>query len=881
MRARLLTIIAIGMLFASANLQAAKKTSPKGKLREQFFNENRTLGDAFRDVGDCKRAIERYTLALKWAEKTQKSELEQKIASCKSSGPAIKRVPIAAHTPCIGPKKTYVTIVEFSDFQCPFCARATRTIEQIRKAYGGKVRVCFVNLPLSFHRNAKPAALVALAAAKQDRFWEFHDELFRHSRRLSPEVYTAIAKRLKLDLGRFEADRYGADVKRWLELDLQLARRVGARGTPSFLVNGKRLVGAQPFERFAKLIDTEIARAKLLLKQGVSLAGLYDALTVPFRSSEKGPSRSTAIHKAPLPKGTVCKGPKHALVTILEYSEFQCPYCKRAQPTLAKIAATWPKEVRICFAHFPLPFHPNAFRAAMAALAAAKQGKFWPLHDKMFENQHKLGPDDLLATVKALGIDLKRFMKDVQNEKMVQQVRDHITAGRKAGVRGTPTFLINGVRLGGAHPFENFKPIIEAQLLRAKKMLKSKGVNRRNLYAKLIEKGIEAPEPKPNLGPTVYYKAEIPKGTPCKGPRDAWLTIVEYSDFQCPYCSRAAGTMAEILRKWHGKVRLCYLNNPLPFHQHAFSAAIASLAALRQGKFWEFHDKLFENYRMLSAEKLLQIASALKLDIARFKRDLADPKLKARVQRDLELAERVNARGTPIFYINGRRLVGARPYEHFHLALDEELKRAKDALKRKDVTRRNLYASLIKNGRTMPGPETVGPVQKLPIGGSPVWGDKNAKVTVVVFSDFQCPFCSRMAFELERASRRFTKGLRIVFKHFPLSFHKMAMPAALASLAAQRQGKFWEFHNRLFRYQRELSPKTFDRIAEEIGLNLARFKKDLADKSLSTQVKQDLDLGNRVKVEGTPTIFINGRTFQSPGGYTARHFERIFRKLGI
>jgi protein-disulfide isomerase len=157
--------------------------------------------------------------------------------------------------PVKGPANAPITIVEFSDFECPYCARGASTVEEVLKAYPDKVKVAFKNLPLPFHKNADPAARAALAAGKQGKFWEMHDLLFENQRGLNQAYYEASAKKLGLDMAKFKADMESEAIKKQVKDDAALAKKVGISGTPGFSVNGVLVKGAYPFAHFKQIID--------------------------------------------------------------------------------------------------------------------------------------------------------------------------------------------------------------------------------------------------------------------------------------------------------------------------------------------------------------------------------------------------------------------------------------------------------------------------------------------------------------------------------------------------------------------------------------------------------------------------------------------------
>ena len=162
--------------------------------------------------------------------------------------------------------------------------------------------------------------------------------------------------------------------------------------------------------------------------------------------------------------GRPSRGPAHAPIEIIEFSDFQCPFCLRAHPTVAQVLSTYGDRVRFVYRHYPLPNHPSAWPAAEAAACAGEQGKFWEYHDRLFDNQSKLGAADLKQHAAALALDTAKFDACVDTHKYKSDVDADVTAGEEAGVSGTPAFFINGRQLDGAQPFEAFKHVIDEEL---------------------------------------------------------------------------------------------------------------------------------------------------------------------------------------------------------------------------------------------------------------------------------------------------------------------------------------------------------------------------------------------------------------------------------
>lgn len=155
-------------------------------------------------------------------------------------------------------------------------------------------------------------------------------------------------------------------------------------------------------------------------------------------------------------------------------------------------------------------------------------------------------------------------------------------------------------------------------------------------------------------------------------------------------------------------------------------------------------------------------------------------------------------------------------------------------------------------------------IAKVAAGDVPSFGPTDAKVTVVEFSDFECPYCSRAADVTTQVKKKYGDKIRVVFRQFPLSFHHNARVAAAASLEAHKQGKFWEFHDKLFANQRALDRASLAGYAKELKLDLVKFNTALDGKTHDSQVQADLDLGNEVAVQGTPTLFVNGKRVDNP-----------------
>jgi protein-disulfide isomerase len=175
----------------------------------------------------------------------------------------------------------------------------------------------------------------------------------------------------------------------------------------------------------------------------------------------------------------------------------------------------------------------------------------------------------------------------------------------------------------------------------------------------------------------------------------------------------------------------------------------------------------------------------------------------------------------------------------------------------------NLKSEEMKNQPLSPELQTLIAAQ-----GAPSFGPEAAAVTVVEFSDFECPYCSRAADVMTQLKAKYGTKVRFVFRQFPLGFHQSAQGAAEASMAANAQGKFWEYHDLMFKNQKKLSLEDLTSYAQQVGLNMTQFKQDMDSHKFAEQVKADIALGGQVAVSGTPTLFINGARAANPTDFS-------------
>ncbi len=162
--------------------------------------------------------------------------------------------------------------------------------------------------------------------------------------------------------------------------------------------------------------------------------------------------------------GAPVTGPTDARITLVEFSDFQCPFCVGAVPQLQAVLKAYPTQVKLIFKEFPLETHSQAELAATAALAAHKQGKFWPMHDAIFALRGKISREGLINVAKLIQLDMKRFEADLNSPALQQAVAKDVAQGASAGVEGTPTLFVDGQKFNGQITLASLKPVLDAKL---------------------------------------------------------------------------------------------------------------------------------------------------------------------------------------------------------------------------------------------------------------------------------------------------------------------------------------------------------------------------------------------------------------------------------
>lgn len=432
------------------------------------------------------------------------------------------KAPLTADDHPQGGAEPLVTVVVYSDYACPPCARTSKVLEHLLEDYGDDLRVVFRSLTAPGFIDAERAAEAALAAGAQGQFWAMHQRLFSEPR-FDRATLQAHAAALGLDVPRFLDD---LDLGAFSGPRVQHRRQAIALGIyfgPVALVNGRPVVGYRDEAAWHDLLDEEILAARTRMQAGTPRADLYAAIqaeaesaTIDLTPEQNEMRRQLAARFAvdvnELPAdfktaeagrrypvdltGAPTQGPADAAVTLVAFVDFACPYCRRAAEALRVLPQRYPNDLRIVFRHLPLPAHRSAEGAARAAVAAERQGKFWPFADRLLTlEKPTLGRDTFLEIARALGLDEARFLTDLDGPDAAARVREDMLHARRLGLDGTPAFFLNGRYVSGFRDLDALAAEVDAELAKTKQ-LQAEGIPRAELVTTLLAReGSPLPNP--------------------------------------------------------------------------------------------------------------------------------------------------------------------------------------------------------------------------------------------------------------------------------------------------------------------------------------------------------------------------------------------------
>jgi protein-disulfide isomerase len=443
----------------------------------------------------------------------------------------------------------------------------------------------------------------------------------------------------------------------------------------------------------------------------VGLVGLVGLAGPPAARADQLTFDPAAIYRAPR-GASHAEGPAGAPITIVSWSDHTCGFCFRAQPTLDALQRLYPGQIR--FVHRWLPLDRDNTLAAEAALAAAAQGRFRPMNDRIFAVSGRVDRAGLELYAREFGLDLIRFRADLDTHRHRAQIDADTRDAAALGLTGTPVFFINGRALPGNQPLKSFVDVVDEELVRAAR----EGVG----YDALVATGrprVDVPRterPPFRLDAEQIYRVGLGLPGHQLGPDDALVTIVVWGDLQHPAGVQVAPLLEHVRRKYGAAVRLVYRHLLTPDQPRAALAAEAGAAAAEQGKFWAFHDlavaQLGRVGRLARAD-LEQLAGAAGLDLPRLRAALEDRRHRDAVFAESAAAMALGVDGTPTLFVNGHPVVGSRDRAGLEKIVEAHLARSRVIVSR-GIAARDLYA-IVMSGAV--GEERADPASIPDVGG--------------------------------------------------------------------------------------------------------------------------------------------------------------------
>lgn len=615
-------------------------------------------------------------------------------------------------------------------------------------------------------------------------------------------------------------------------------------------------------------------------------------------------------------------------VDVLAFVDYECPFCRSNAGKLTAAAERHGKTMRVRIVNLPLDVHSNSVDLAKAGVAAHKQGKWAPFYKAILADE-KADKEAAIAWAAKAGLDAKKFAADLDSKETSDTIAADVALAAVLGVTGTPSFIINGALVQGAQNDEDWDKIVtnqsaawDALVKKGTKeadahwtLVQANSPQRAPVYKKHVLDGEKAPAspvpakvaktPKSGVvsakimpagggmggvqvgqpvrigeeagDPKTVWRVAVRPDDPQLGEASALVTMVLFEDFECPFCKQLQGAIKSVREKVGKDLRVVYKHNPLPFHKNASAAAEAAEAARAQGKFWELHDILFANQDKLTAG-LRALAEQAKLDMSQYDNAMSAHGARGRIAADMEQAAALGARGTPNIFINGRKLVGAKDAETLLKHVNSALEEAKATVAKGTVKADAYYDHAIGKGKLLDSlaSETV----EIATDGAPARGPKGAAIHVVVFGDFQCPFTARLDPHIAVMEKEFPGRIKVSWLDFPLfDIHPNADAAAQVGQEANAQGKFWEFYAVTMADQSDLSKDGLIALAKKAGMNVKKLDKVMKVGKHTAAVAKARAEGVRLKVKGTPTVYINGHKFTPQLGFSATTFRSAITRL--
>ena len=395
-----------------------------------------------------------------------------------------------------GDRDAAITIHLFTDLRCSECRAIYQRLVTEVDTRPGEARLVVRHMPRD--ERGQSVARAAIAAGEQGRFFDFVDALYEEGRAGSEQDWERAAEQVGLDVERWQRDRRMSINDAILESDALHAEDVDVVDAPTFFINGVRMVGAEAITEFDEVFNQEKAHVEAMEEAG--LAGAQISWRRVLENYRPVDWERVAAAEAQLEEGlqidyvpvgqapTVGAPAEDALVTVVIFADFLCPYSAEAAELWAELIARHGDDgLRIAFRHFPLPIHEGSAEVAAAAVMAHQIGRFWAFHDAFFGGE--IGPEmgELAQALRNLGWSGDGFAAALQSEQVHRVVDGDRKLAEEVGVEGTPTIFVNGLQLMGVWSVDELEPLILDQLELAQAIADVTGNTGDELYLDLVE----------------------------------------------------------------------------------------------------------------------------------------------------------------------------------------------------------------------------------------------------------------------------------------------------------------------------------------------------------------------------------------------------------
>jgi protein-disulfide isomerase len=391
-------------------------------------------------------------------------------------------LPVSGSEPIWGTRNAPLTWVLFGDLDCPHTRHAWRALEAAKITFGDDLRIVFRQRPLREHPYALQAARVLAGLAKQRgsaAFFNVLHKIAQDDTALTDERLSEILN--AAGFASVSLSELAGIGERVVAADLELAGQFAIRSTPLSFMNGLRVEGERTPAELEQLLLDERRSAAWVLATGASAKALYVTRT---SSNLIGVGDQDTTRVCAPVSDSPTRGPADALVTLVEFSDFECPFCKQVEPTLKTLLARYPRALRLVWKNYPLSQHTSARLLANFAAEAGSRGSnvgFWAVHDELFARAGAVDDNALAELAGKAGLDGALLLSAARGGVHDSGINADLALGERLGVNATPTFFVNGRRIRGALPLDQFDALVRAEIVGAERIV-ARGVAREKIY---------------------------------------------------------------------------------------------------------------------------------------------------------------------------------------------------------------------------------------------------------------------------------------------------------------------------------------------------------------------------------------------------------------